>query len=205
MDGYEATRTIRDSKSRVLNHNVPIIAMTAHAMVGDAEKCFAAGMSDYISKPIDPRTLSQLVKNWLARKVHSSAKDTFAEHALEFCDLTEQSRHTSPVFSCEAFLERMMGDREFAREIASGFMKEMPTLLREMKEKVTLGALDSIWKHAHKMKGSAVNVGGEALRDVAFEIEQAGKVGDLARVVRSLPELEVQSSRLTEALQKWLS
>jgi len=65
MDGYEATRQIRNPQSKVMNHNVPVVAMTANAMQGDHEKCIAAGMDDYISKPVDPTKLRNALKRWL--------------------------------------------------------------------------------------------------------------------------------------------
>jgi len=65
MDGYEATRVIRDPQSKVRNHEVPIIAMTAHAMKGDRERCLEAGMDDYISKPIQPQKLLEVIQTFL--------------------------------------------------------------------------------------------------------------------------------------------
>jgi CheY-like chemotaxis protein len=65
MDGYEATRIIRDPDSKVRNHSIPIIAMTAHAMQGDRERCIDAGMDDYISKPIRPEKLSEVIEKYL--------------------------------------------------------------------------------------------------------------------------------------------
>ncbi len=65
MDGLEATRHIRDLKSAVLNHNIPIIAMTAHAMQSDRERCLQAGMNDYVSKPVNPRVLIEALERWL--------------------------------------------------------------------------------------------------------------------------------------------
>ncbi len=72
MDGYEATKIIRDAKSNVIDHNVPIIAMTANAMTGDRKKCLDAGMNDYMSKPIRPEVLSGVLKEWLAPKTTPS-------------------------------------------------------------------------------------------------------------------------------------
>ncbi len=73
MDGLEATKIIRDPESNVINHNVPIIAMTAHAMKGDREICLEAGMNDYISKPIDTQKLNEVIEKWI--DASASTKD----------------------------------------------------------------------------------------------------------------------------------
>ena len=65
MDGYEATRHIRQSSTPVRNHAIPIVAMTAHAMAGDREKCLEAGMIDYLTKPVDSRLLDRTIERWL--------------------------------------------------------------------------------------------------------------------------------------------
>ena len=205
MDGYEATRLIRDPNSGVLNHNIPIIATTAHAMAGDAEKCLAAGMSDYISKPIDPKILDQVLEKWLTRKVHDVPEQASVEPARAEREPPLKPPSKSLVFNREVFLERMMDDEEFAREVAAGFAKELPALLSDLKEEIARGDLESVWKQAHKIKGSAANVGGEALRDVAAEVEKAGKAGDLAAVTHWIPELEMQTAGLNEALKQWTS
>ena len=75
MDGYEATRLIRNTDSKVLNHRIPIIAMTANAMQGDREKCLEAGMNDYVSKPISPQALSETLDKWLP-KAGEAGKDS---------------------------------------------------------------------------------------------------------------------------------
>jgi len=62
LDGYEATRQIRKPQSTVLNHNIPVIAMTANAMHGDREKCPEAGMNDYLSKPVAPQALVEVLE-----------------------------------------------------------------------------------------------------------------------------------------------
>jgi HPt (histidine-containing phosphotransfer) domain-containing protein len=189
----------------VLNHNVPIIALTAHAMAGDAEKCLADGMSDYIAKPIDPQILAQVVQRWLTRKIHQAPGNISAESTLDGKTPPAKPAVRSLVFNREMFLQRMMGDEDFARSVAAGFLADLPKLLTALKEHIAQEDIESVSKQAHKMKGSAANVGGEALTDVAFAVEQAGKAGDLAGVAGWLPELEMQSARLQAALQQWTS
>lgn len=206
MDGYEATGVIRDPRSGVLNHNIPIIALTAHAMTGDAERCLGAGMSDYITKPIDPADLTKVVEKWLARKVHEVPESIGKELAEPPGECVLPPRippNGKLVFNREMFLQRMMGDEGFCHEVASQFLHELPAILSALKEQFDLGNLDGVAKQAHKMKGSAANVGGEALRDASLEVEQAAKANDLERVARSIPDFEMQSARLNDALQEW--
>ena len=202
MDGFEATRIIRDPQSRVRNHNVPVIATTAHAMRGDAERCLMAGMSDYISKPIDPSQLFKLVDKWLARKVHSPAGEG-AVQPFRGCEVpSDQAPGGSLVFNREVFMRRMMEDQELAGEVAAGFVQGLPAMLKELQEQAALCAVEAVWKLAHKIKGSAANVGGEALRDVALQIELAARAGDLPAVVRQISDLGTQAARLSEELQQ---
>jgi len=75
MDGFEATRRIRDPESAVLNHRIPVIAMTAHAMQGDRASCLESGMDDYITKPISPQTLADVLEKWLLKPSGDQAGD----------------------------------------------------------------------------------------------------------------------------------
>ena len=68
IDGYEATEVIRSARAPVLDRNIPVIAMTANAMQGDREKCLEAGMNDYIAKPVDSATLTEVLDRWLPRR-----------------------------------------------------------------------------------------------------------------------------------------
>jgi PAS domain S-box-containing protein len=205
MDGYEATRIIRDTRSSVLNHNIPIIATTAHAMAGDAERCLVAGMSDYISKPVDPKRLANVVEKWLARKVHGAPEEAPVASMTSSNAPPSKAADVSMDFNRELFLTRMMGDEGFAREIAAQFLAELPSLLDKLKEGIAQKDLESVWKQAHKMKGSAANVGGEALREIALELEKAGKARDMATVVRGISELEMRTARLSVALQQFVN
>ena len=74
MDGYEATKIIRDPNSNILEHKVPIIALTAHALAGDREKCLNAGMDDYLTKPVKPKQLSEVLEKWIHAKTIQSSR-----------------------------------------------------------------------------------------------------------------------------------
>jgi len=204
MDGYEATRRIRDPQSAVLDHNIPIVAVTADAMLEDAAKCLAGGMNDYVAKPIDPTLLAEVVEKWVAQKIHNVPGQASAEPpapATTPADVAEAVR----VLNREVFLQCMMGDEEFARKVATRFLQDLPELITELKQRVAQADLPSVCKQAHKIKGSAGNVGGEALKAVALEMEKAGKAGDLTGVTSRIPELELQTARLKEALGQWVN
>jgi HPt (histidine-containing phosphotransfer) domain-containing protein len=147
--------------------------------------------------------MRSIVEKWLKRKAHSATAKAIVGFQAEFKGLSSNLPGVALTFNQGAFLERMMGDVEFAREVAAEFAKDLPKLVIELKESVALGAIEPIGKHAHKIKGSAGNVGGDALRNVAFEMEEAGKAGDLGRMIRLIPALENQAVQLIEALRQW--
>ncbi|MGA7342079.1 MAG: response regulator [Terracidiphilus sp.] len=204
MDGHEATRRIRDPQSGVLDPNIPVIALTAHSMAENAGECFASGMSDYISKPIDGAILADVVEKWLQRKRHRFPAETPVESLTKSAALPAKPASQPAVFNREAFLQRMMGDEGFAREIVGAFLEELPALLAALKAGAGQQNLESIGKQAHKIKGSAANVGGEALRNAALQVETAARAGDTAGVAAAIPDLERQSAHFEEALRHWL-
>ena len=83
MDGFDATAQIRNPASKVMNHRVPVIAMTAHAMKGDREKCLEAGMDDYISKPVKPQELLEVVEKWVRKIRDGSSMPSVAGHLFQ--------------------------------------------------------------------------------------------------------------------------
>ncbi|MEN6304072.1 MAG: response regulator, partial [Armatimonadia bacterium] len=202
MDGLEATRSVRDPKSAVQNRQIPIIAMTAHAMQGDREKCLEAGMNDYVSKPVEPRVLAEVLEKWLPRKPGVSAgqrPDDAAERAA-----ATVSEAGATVFDRVGMMARRMGDEDLVRIVADGFLEDIPRQIEALKGYVDTNDAPGAERKAHAIKGASANVGGEALRAVAFEMEKAGKAGDLEAVTARLPELETQFARLKEAMTKEL-
>jgi len=217
MDGYEATRAIRNWKlepeeksdstssfqSRV--SSMPIIAMTAHAMKGDRERCIHAGMDDYISKPVTPRVLAEVLERWLMKRERDECSGLGDGDGDETGDLKLETRDAkegpdAPIFDHSSMMERLMNDDDLARTIISAFLDDIPKQIEALKGYLDQEDVESAERQAHTIKGASANVSGMALRDVAFEMEKAGKAGDLHGIAALMPELERQFNLLNEAM-----
>ncbi len=201
MDGLEATMQIRNLKSAVLNHHIPIIAMTAHAMQGDRERCLDAGMNDYVTKPVDPPVLTEALEKWLPRKTATKKEQPFGK--LEDTPPVSDQEPEAPVFDKAGMMARLMDDEDLARTVIEAFLDDLPKQIEALRGYLEMGDATSAERQAHTIKGASANLGGEALRAVAFEMEKAGKAGNLEYVMAHLPELETQFARLREAMEQY--
>jgi PAS domain S-box-containing protein len=197
MDGLEATRRIRKSESR--NLEIPIIAMTAHAMQGDRERCLQAGMNDYVTKPVSPQALAEALDKWLPKDVKTADSKPKASGKSPRISNPEAQ---SPVFDKAGMMARLMDDDDLARMVIEGFLEDIPQQIAVLK-----GFLESkdpvgTERQAHTIKGAAANVGGERLREAAFDMEKAARAENLSAAGRLLAELEAQFDRLHQAMTK---
>jgi two-component system sensor histidine kinase/response regulator len=200
MDGFEATQQIRDPHSSVLNHDIPIIAMTANAMQGDRERCLAAGMNDYVSKPVSPAALAEALDRWLPREAAAPTSQeptagTGGDAGLEAEGLPEAS-----VFDQAGMMARLMNDVDLARRVIAGFLEDIPRQVEALHAALDAGDLTSATRRAHSMKSASASVGGVALSRVAFDMEAAGRDGDLKAIAARVPELESQVARFRKAV-----
>jgi|GEM_PF-1997168 len=194
MDGLEATRRIRQAEAG--NNRVPIIAMTASAMESDRHDCMAAGMDDYVSKPIMPRALAEVLKKWLVAPAHSAViQDSVPQN-----NLTIMPEPIAPIFDISTLLDRVMGDASLAQQLLDSFLDDMPRQMQSLMNFVEGGSIQSIAKQAHQIQGAVGNVGGQAMRAVAIDVEHAGMAGDLAAVKAQMDNLNTQFVRLREAI-----
>jgi CheY-like chemotaxis protein/HPt (histidine-containing phosphotransfer) domain-containing protein len=200
LDGLEATRRIRDSQSPLPNHHLPIIAMTANAMQGDRECCLAAGMNDYITKPLVPQALADVLDKWLPPDSPATAD----EPPTPAVEPAAVSAPELPVFDKAGMLARLMDDEGLACKIVELFLKNTPRQIETLRVFLEVGDGPGAACQAHSIKGSSANLGGEALQAVASDIEQAATVGELDSAVRRLAELEAQFDRLQVAMRKEL-
>jgi signal transduction histidine kinase/CheY-like chemotaxis protein/HPt (histidine-containing phosphotransfer) domain-containing protein len=218
MDGMEATQQIRDPKSAVLNHRIPIIAMTAHAMQGDREKYLNTGMNDYVSKPVSPQSLAEVLEKWLPQdtaagkeqppakaQVHAPGKsDRRASGKAERRAPATAGITAVPVFDKPGMMARLSDDEELARTLIECFLDDVPKQILALRGYLETGDAKSAERQAHTIKGASASLGGEALRAVAFEMEIAGKAGELEVITTRLPELETQFARLREAMNDFI-
>jgi len=201
VDGFTATAMIRDPESKVSNHNIPIIAMTANAMKGDREHCIKSGMDDYLSKPVIKKELDEILKKWLkAVDFKSAPLHDDAQAQME----SEQAE--APMLYNEAnMLERMDNDLDFVRTILEHALSELPRQMNELLKLSESGDANAVRSQAHAIKGMAANISTMVLRDIAFKIETAAKDGDLKTALELFPELERTVMMTVEAIQKALS
>jgi HPt (histidine-containing phosphotransfer) domain-containing protein len=207
MDGFEATGHIRDPGSRVRDHRVPIIAMTAHAMQGDRQRCLDAGMDDYLTKPVSPQALADVLDRWLPREdVSSTTLQPGAPDGTGVGGPAHVAMHevhdTEPiVFDRAGMLERLMGDEDLARSVSQGFLEDAPRQIDALRDFLAAGDVAGAVRQVHTLKGASAAVGAEALRSVALRMETAGRAADLGALQEELPALETEFGRVARAME----
>ncbi|MGC9036213.1 MAG: PAS domain S-box protein [Verrucomicrobiia bacterium] len=193
MDGYEATKIIRDPSSFVLNHKIPIIAMTAHAMDGDREKCLNIGMNDYISKPVTMRELEKTLERWLVETNEAEGRktaDTFAE-----------VKPDPEFFDINFLTQQLGGDKETAAVILKGFVIDVQSQIAALESALSTRDLKEAIRLSHSIKGAAGNVGALGLKKVAAEIESSLKSEKIEHIENSIKELSTIFNQVKKIIE----
>jgi two-component system, sensor histidine kinase and response regulator len=193
MDGMQATRSIRDPRTGVLDAKVPIVALTAHAMENDRHRCLESGMDDYLAKPIKPGELSRVLSRWT---------QTGKPQADESGGDEEPAAVQDPPFDSQVLLGVLNGDRDAAAEIVAEFIDEMPYQLDALRAALDREDRENVRRQAHTMKGASASVGAGALRTLAAEMEAGATGADMEALARMLGEMRSQYDALTDMAQK---
>ncbi len=183
MDGYAATRAIRNSEGAF--SKIPIIAMTAHAMQGDKEKCLESGMDDYLTKPISATAVFETIEKW------SKPKEVTEKQ------MSEKPIKKSPV-NLEEALERCAGDREFLDEMLTDFLDLAKNQITEISRSIEDSDAESLTEKAHSIKGASANLGAEQFAQTALELERCGKESQLDNANALLGKLNEQLREVEE-------
>jgi|YNPMSStandDraft_1061717.scaffolds.fasta_scaffold10405_2 PAS domain S-box-containing protein len=186
MDGLEATAAIRQREAQRGGH-VPIIAMTAHAIKGDRERCLAAGMDEYLSKPIRLNQLLEAISTVLGVRA--------AQHSPSGAEEPVNWAHAKST---------VKGDLRLLRSIVQAFVEESPKLIEDIRQAIASGDAKALQIAAHTIKGSLRYFGARQAFDLAYKLEELGRAGKLgdAQEVFSLFQQRMDEvlPRLTEFL-----
>ena len=188
MDGLEATAAIR-GKEKTTGGHLPIIALTAHAMKGDRERCIAAGADDYLTKPIRTAELFEALDR--LRGAEFQASDT----------ASISKAPEAPTFDVASALEHVEGDRELLDEIVRIFCEQCPKTVSEMQSAVQLADLPLVERAAHSLKGSASNLGASGVAQSAAELEQTARSGNPSPLASQFHQLESAVEKLLHELE----
>jgi len=194
MSGLEATAAIRQVEQMAGGH-VPIVAMTAHAMAGDRQRCLEAGMDDYVAKPLEPKTLFEVIERVTA---HLSVATAAA--GADVGDVLELPREN--IFDIEQAMERAEGDRKLLAEVAGMFCVECPKMLRDIRDALRRRDAHSLEQAAHKLKGSLGTFCAHAAYEAAQKLEEIGRRGDLPAAEEAGHLLEAELTRLMPLLEE---
>jgi len=195
MDGVEATRRIRNPQSEALHHDVPIIALTANAMQSDRLLCLAAGMNDFVTKPIFKGALHDVLRRWLP------SGDSATPAASGTLVPAETSERKTKVFDPASVLSRLEGDKELVQIVFDAFLADAPHQLEVLKELVEHGDHAGTARQAHSIRGASASVGGESLRKLAADMEKAADADDWNFVLSRMDELELEFTLLRNAIE----
>jgi two-component system sensor histidine kinase/response regulator len=191
MNGFEATAAIRErERSAPSGKHIPIIALTAHAMKGDEERCLAAGMDGYLSKPIQPAELVRKLLR-LASVEPEAVPDAAPSLAVEILDRS-------------TLLGYLGGDAGLLRVLVDLFRQDGPKQIEEIRVAVATRNGEALQCAAHSLKGSLVSLCAGAAARAALRLELIGRVGDLDGAEQAAEELEREMERLGPALQSLL-
>jgi signal transduction histidine kinase/CheY-like chemotaxis protein/HPt (histidine-containing phosphotransfer) domain-containing protein len=206
MDGLTATRRIRNADQNICN--VPVIAMTAHALAGDRKRCLAAGMTDYIPKPVNSQALADVLSRWLPAVEpdpggqNSSVAGQPQVPSSPSDSQSQETRSARPLFDASGFWKRVMGDKAFGGKIIVAFLKDIPVQMASLQAALSADDPDRTARQAHTIKGAVANMGGEACCGLAIEIEQAAKAKDLASARRLTARMQEALESLENALKE---
>jgi CheY-like chemotaxis protein/HPt (histidine-containing phosphotransfer) domain-containing protein len=195
MNGLQAAEAIRhlpnDEHARV-----PIIAMTAHAMQEDRQRCLAAGMDDYLSKPLDVAALIARVEYYGGRPAEPSPA-TSAPTGSARTSMDDRQEFVSGA------LARLGGDEELLLELIRLFRQDAHLLVRKLYAGLEVGDAEAVARAAHNLRGLAANFDAAATVEFALEIERSATRGELSTAAKRVPEFEIKLDNLLASLDRY--
>lgn len=181
LNGYDAAKMIRAGKAKEQNINIPIVAMTANAMMGEKQKCLDAGMSDYITKPISAEKLVATATKWLS-STFKSPSVTLAEQVKDkkSTQTTNINKSESNEWDKDAALSRLLNNENLLTKVCTLFLQSAPLKLSELESAIDTCDLNQIGRLSHGLKGSSGDIGAASLHKQFSELEVEADKGEIA-------------------------
>jgi signal transduction histidine kinase/DNA-binding response OmpR family regulator len=207
MNGYDATRKLRQA-----GYKKPVIAVTAHAMRGDKEKCLAAGCDDYISKPINRQQLVEVLREYLGSEPQDVSRqlDAAASQVEQLSRMCEDAGRSSPAQQSTSeqnlradelidfqAVSEICGDPAVIKEVAKMFLKDSPRCIKSIAEAIKSANPKHIRMYAHSLKGASLQIGARKLAEFAYQLECAGRDKNMQDVPVLFNAVQDEYSRLT--------
>jgi two-component system sensor histidine kinase/response regulator len=188
LDGFETTAAIR-AREKGTGAHIPILALTAHAMKGDEQRCLEGGMDGYASKPIDVAKLLAVIEDLIAKKSGQTP---------------EVERQSAKIFDLDAAMKSLDGDREILADAVRLYLKEIPKQLEQIDMGLERGDTRALCAAAHHMKGGLSAIAAQAASQAAGRLETAASSGDLAASRQAIAHLRLEVERLSPILKSLL-
>ncbi|MCP4688478.1 MAG: response regulator, partial [Desulfobacterales bacterium] len=176
--GLEAAQRIRTGEAGEENRRIPVIAMTAHALPEHREKCVAAGMDDFVAKPVDFQTLGSILEKTRVRKRGRRRGRRRGERGGGAI----ASGEAKTVLNRADLLRRIGGDEELSRELYHLFLKTAPGVMANLQGALERADEEAVIFHAHALKGSSRNIGAESCSHFSRQIELLAREEKLHRI-----------------------
>jgi|GEM_PF-5714281 len=192
MDGLQITRVIRDRKSPVLDHEVPVVALTAYNSDEDRAACMNAGMDDFIPKPLDLSSFILTVRSYIGGA--AAPKRTVRKRKSE--------RQRQSLFDLDELYMRLNGDKELAAHILRGFLQSLDARVAEIMKAERASDPSGLARAAHTLAGAAGNISAQALRSLLLDLEEAARGGDEAQMAQYAAALPDAATRVRHVIEK---
>jgi CheY-like chemotaxis protein len=197
IDGYEATARIRARERHDGRRPTPIVAMTAGVLTEDRDRALAAGMDDYVSKPVKPEELETVLRRWVPQDGHGAPSPEppadSGEGVLDE-DRIGMLRSLGPADGWGLF-----------PGLVESFLAATPRLLETLAEAVAAADPEAVRYQAHRLRGSALTVGATALADACLVVEEMGRAGNLGGAGSAMARVGAEVTRASLALQDVLA
>jgi CheY-like chemotaxis protein len=191
IDGYEVTATIRQNEQETGQH-LPILALTAHAMAGDQQKCLDAGMDAYLAKPLRPKQLVTLVES-----MGQAATENAVDNLVSTDDRIAQDESQS--FSFEAALESLDNEKDLLEQQMRFFVNDGPILIEHIRQAIADQNHRGLELPAHRLKGLLARYAYHDASALAYDLEQMGKQKSIGE------EAEAKAGQLAEMVDRLVS